>query len=1043
MKLKRTKLAALAMSALMAVSAFSPYVYAEEEEDVAAAAVEETTEVATEETAEEVDIPSEATVSVVSSVDIEVEYNTDQQSIKNIVVTAKDENGYTIDTDQFTATGSDSEASWTVTFSAPTCTAAGSLKVEYKRAGGTTATTTTYTYEDKGKDTITVTNASSDKEGKASELTALGHVEKTDTSSYRYIDANHQELADATTCVADGFLQYEVVCSRCGIHLGWDEENTTVVHPAGHTYDDSTTRTLVTWKGTSDGYDNADNLANIETGSKVSASKGDVVDADGMKLGSFDGLVTLYKTVNDSNGVPTLVDTAQDGYYYVKYTCTTCGETVYELCHVNATASAYAKIILSGTYKPSNVTAFYIDGDRYTLSDLADENNYYYVDNNKVQINTFSTSLTSGTTEYQQLPDDEDVELTDCTKTGYYWIQFYNESGVETARKKVEVSAHHMEVQVAVFESQEDMEMCNVTTNADGSLSVVSKSCYIPVYYTLVTECKAVNCPNAVCQHTYEMASGSKILNGIKNGEQDYDCVYHVVEVVATNVKAEAEGAHTYLKEAENALKKLIEYAEDENINLTTEYIQAWLTDSSKGYTHAISADGFAYKDYVKVLTDTDTSTCTTTGQVTIAFYCTSEPSGNTTVVKTMTVNVGAKGHKDAGVTVEDYNEADCENPGSYTRVHKCERCDYRYEDDVKVTTPRKAHTNEIAEEYNSTAEEYTDDTTNKNNASTVYIQFVGDRVVDTGSSLLNAFNAGDTTFTRSGTYLIGGTSENDSTLGVLARVYTNCTTCGNHEVELSSDTMGEGKLTVTIDDIKAQDGNGAGGYIILTATFTSKTATVSPASITGTFNYYTSATAYNGRVDKDTAYDPDVTTKNGIYEEDGIYKYYVSNEWAETFSGIIEYNGGNYFVANGVLCTSANGLNLYDGTWYMLANGMIQTQYTDVAIYDGEVFYVTAGQLDTSVTGLVEYDGAKFLFCYGRLMSEVSGLWFYDSAIGGDDSFYYLVAGQVANYSGPVIYDNTFFLVENGKLSTYTGTYDYDGATFNVENGQFISQVA
>ena len=56
------------------------------------------------------------------------------------------------------------------------------------------------------------------------------------------------------------------------------------------------------------------------------------------------------------------------------------------------------------------------------------------------------------------------------------------------------------------------------------------------------------------------------------------------------------------------------------------------------------------------------------------------------------------------------------------------------------------------------------------------------------------------------------------------------------------------------------------------------------------------------------------------------------------------------------------------------------------------------------------------------------------DPVTGG---WYFLANGQVADYTGLVVYDDEWFYVINGKLAQdYTGNADYDGSTFYVENG-------
>ena len=69
-----------------------------------------------------------------------------------------------------------------------------------------------------------------------------------------------------------------------------------------------------------------------------------------------------------------------------------------------------------------------------------------------------------------------------------------------------------------------------------------------------------------------------------------------------------------------------------------------------------------------------------------------------------------------------------------------------------------------------------------------------------------------------------------------------------------------------------------------------------------------------------------------------------------------------------------------------------------------------------------------------GRILREVNGL-IQDPNTG---LWYYVAAGQVADYTGLVLYDGAWFYVVNGELATgYTGPVVYDGSTFNVVNGQ------
>lgn len=193
---------------------------------------------------------------------------------------------------------------------------------------------------------------------------------------------------------------------------------------------------------------------------------------------------------------------------------------------------------------------------------------------------------------------------------------------------------------------------------------------------------------------------------------------------------------------------------------------------------------------------------------------------------------------------------------------------------------------------------------------------------------------------------------------------------------------------------------------------------------------------------EKISAEDPDapVVVKNGIvHDEDGVYRYYTDGEVDKEFAGIVEYEGGEFFVANGEVCMDAMGLNQnVDGKWYFLSQGQIQ-RVDGFAEYDYNWFMLKNGELDLDANGIYDYDGGRFAFAAGKLRTDISGLW--QNPVDGD--FYYLSNGQVADYTGVVEYDGAFFYVVNGKLASfYNGTVLYDGAKFNVVAGQLYDQV-
>ncbi|MCD8395632.1 MAG: hypothetical protein LUD12_00335 [Lachnospiraceae bacterium] len=177
--------------------------------------------------------------------------------------------------------------------------------------------------------------------------------------------------------------------------------------------------------------------------------------------------------------------------------------------------------------------------------------------------------------------------------------------------------------------------------------------------------------------------------------------------------------------------------------------------------------------------------------------------------------------------------------------------------------------------------------------------------------------------------------------------------------------------------------------------------------------------------------------------DSDGVFRYYENGVFTGTYSGVVSYDGGLFFINDSLVDKNANGLCLYNDVWYFVSEGQVQLEHTGLALYDGEWFYITDGILDTTVNGLIPYDNATFLVAAGRLLLDYNGLWLNASSIGGDDQWYFIAAGKVQNVTQVVMYDGEFFYVVNGVLaSDYNGTIEYDGATFLVVAGQLYANV-
>jgi len=177
-----------------------------------------------------------------------------------------------------------------------------------------------------------------------------------------------------------------------------------------------------------------------------------------------------------------------------------------------------------------------------------------------------------------------------------------------------------------------------------------------------------------------------------------------------------------------------------------------------------------------------------------------------------------------------------------------------------------------------------------------------------------------------------------------------------------------------------------------------------------------------------------DAEVKNGLVKDaDGEWYYYENDELVAK-TGIVKFEGGEFWVVNGKLASDATGLTICpDGVFYFLSQGQIQ-KVSQVVEYKGEWFKVIDGKLDETANGLYDYDGGKFVFAAGRLIKTVNGLWQNPK----DGKWYFLANGQVQAKTGVASYNGEWFVIEDGILDAdFNGPYEYDGETFNVVNGQ------
>lgn len=412
-----------------------------------------------------------------------------------------------------------------------------------------------------------------------------------------------------------------------------------------------------------------------------------------------------------------------------------------------------------------------------------------------------------------------------------------------------------------------------------------------------------------------------------------------------------------------------------------------------------------ALEEYVKknpkLVKLASTATCEKEGVATITYIC--QVCGKDTKV-TDSAKVVALGHIE-GKPVEDNRvEPTCTTLGSYDAVVYCTRCNKELKRTKDVKIPRLKHTNEKSVSASGVGVPDTETDTK------AYVEFSGTKVVDIDGSLQDKIK-----------------DILPPNFNVVARALTNCDVCQKNVVTLKI-------LEAKVLSVKKENKVGGVGAITLEASYKKKDGEVLTKQVT--LPYFSTEDAYEKYLD-----DIKITV-DGLYkDDDGVYRYYVDGKVATNFNGIVEYEGGEFFVAKGVLCSTANGLNEYGGKWYFLSQGQIQRGYNGLAEYNGAWFYLTNGELTTTINGLVNYDGGQFVFAEGRLVKEANGLWQDPS----DKTWYFLSQGQVQNqYTGVAMYDGEFFVVRAGVLaSDYNGTIEYDGAKFNVVAGQLYEKVA
>ena len=178
------------------------------------------------------------------------------------------------------------------------------------------------------------------------------------------------------------------------------------------------------------------------------------------------------------------------------------------------------------------------------------------------------------------------------------------------------------------------------------------------------------------------------------------------------------------------------------------------------------------------------------------------------------------------------------------------------------------------------------------------------------------------------------------------------------------------------------------------------------------------------------------VTTKGipAIKEYEGGLAYYIGNDIATDYTGLVVYDGVAYYVENGFVNYEYVGLCEYYGSYFYVNNGVVDWSYIGLCYYGDSWFYVNGGVLDWSYTGLCYYGDSWFYIGGGVLDWSYTGLCPYG------DAWFYINGGVLDwSYTGLCQYGDAWFYIKGGVLDwSYTGLCYYGESWFYINNGVF-----
>lgn len=716
------------------------------------------------------------------------------------------------------------------------------------------------------------------------------------------------EVVKHATCTEKGKAVNTFHCGRSGCSATKTEPIDRELSPIGHKWA-QTKRTFATLTEADIEYYKVDDTADPKVNGPEKKSEKENLSTDDLSFDDYEyltyknGLSTednqvfnkLTSPVDfniqlDKDGNPTLKDTSRRGYYLevVTYVCENDkSHTKIEktLKAIGPMTARYARVINSSW---KNV-------DRYWLW------NFY---------KTYSKEAYDGQNPLDDkktivylwdIPEDKDIELAHCNVAGSYTIEYLDgDQNVIGSPETHVIAPHHYQETIFVeFNSEADKKECTVTWT-NGVPTVTNTNCSKSISYRLVTHCAAKGCNEPLCKGAATVTERDQYTHNDKTntiGEKYLESSITQVmkwHVLPTDTQVAPPSGRHYI---DSVLKAEIEAKKD--WEWTYPELVKKVEDTYKGK-----------KDIFTVVSK-KTLPCTEDEVVTVTYYC--------IICKTYH-EIGEVKVKGAPHPLDRYvrsltttKDPTCTEEGSFRSDITCSLCGAEIESKTYSIT-KKAHTNQIVTpgtEKPADLTKYVDDTGNRKKAE-VKVRFVGDYVVDKNSTLLDAYNdyvkvledpnSSNTLISQKKSALdtlFAGYMKSPNTLHgkeyiVQPEAYTVCSTCGEYEVVLKTDSDGylpiEGVKApvdcqfggivsnVSVDSVKAEGKDCVPGKITLTAVYNGyKDAKGQYVTFKTTkeVDYFTTLKAFQGKTGHDYSGDwVEVERVAPTADKDGYVKY-------------------------------------------------------------------------------------------------------------------------------------------------------------------------